>query len=249
LPRPSGVLKLENVVFAYPGTKQHQIESISGQLGPNGLHAIVGANGSGKSTLLKLLRGLYTPLTGRVLLDGADLSQFGQKDLSRWVGYLPQQVQLISGSVRDNMTLSDLHVSDEQIVQASTLACAHDFLIDLPDGYGTQVGEGGMRFSGGQRKRIAITQVLLHDPAVLLLDEPTSDLDREAELSFIGTLKELARDHTVIVVTHSPALLVQCNGILVMDKGRLAAAGPAAQILPKLGIPVAAVPSGVRHAA
>lgn len=249
LPRPRGLLTLEGVSFAYPGSKQSQIDKLSGQLGPYGLHAIVGANGSGKSTLLKLLRGLYPPAEGRVLLDGADLAQFSHAELSRWVGYLPQQVQLISGTVRDNIALSDAGVSDEKLLAASTLACAHDFLVDLPDGYGTEVGEGGQRFSGGQRKRIAIAQVLLHDPAILLLDEPTADLDRAAELAFIATLKRLSADHTVIVVTHSPAVLVQCNGILVLDRGRMAAAGPAAQILPKLGFPPPMADTGARHAA
>lgn len=247
LPRPQGVIKLENAGFSYPGSNAKQIDNISGQLGPYGLHAVVGANGSGKSTLLKLLRGLYVPQSGRVLLDGADMIQFSQKDLSRWIGYLPQQIQLVSGSVKDNLTLSDHDVSDEQMVSAARLSCAHDFIVDLPDGYGTQVGDGGQRFSGGQRKRIAIAQVLMHDPAVLLLDEPTSDLDSVAEQAFITTLKNLARDHTVIVVTHSPAVLRHCNGILVLDKGKMVAAGPAATILPKLGL---AVPEAeVSHAA
>jgi ATP-binding cassette subfamily C protein LapB len=236
LPRPKGVLRMEEVEFSYPESSAPQIHQVSGQIGPNGLHAIVGSNGSGKTTLLKLLRGLYVPSKGRIVLDGADLKQFSQKDLSRWIGYLPQQIHLVSGTVRDNLTLSSLDASDEQIVRATTLACAHGFLVDLPDGYGTQVGEGGMRFSGGQRKRIAIAQVLLHDPAILLLDEPTSDLDRDAEQAFIGTLRELARDHTVIVVTHSPAILAHCNGLIVMDKGRIVAAGPASQLLPSLGM-------------
>lgn len=249
LARPQGTLRLEGVEFSYPGSSVPQIREVSGQIGPNGLHAIVGANGSGKTTLLKLLRGLYTPSEGRVLLDGADLTQFAQHDLARWVGYLPQQVQLVSGTVRDNLTLSHPEATDEQIVRAATRACAHAFLLDLPDGYGTQVGEGGMRFSGGQRKRIAIAQVLLHDPAILLLDEPTSDLDREAEQAFIGTLRELAQDHTVVVVTHSPAILMHCNGIIVMDKGRIAAAGPASQVLPKLGLPLAPVRTEVPRAA
>jgi ATP-binding cassette subfamily C protein LapB len=108
-------------------------------------------------------------------------------------------------------------------------------VLDLPDGYATEVGEGGSRFSGGERKRIAIAQVLLRDPPVLLMDEPTADLDHQAEQAFLVTLRELAKDHTVIVVTHSMAVLSQCNGILVLDKGQLKAAGPARQILPSLG--------------
>lgn len=248
LPLPQGALRLEQLVFAYPGSKAPQIDGVSGQFGPNGLHAIVGANGSGKSTLLKLMRGLYAPLDGRVLLDGADLAQFAHSDLSRWIGYLPQQVSLVSGTVRDNLLMAKFNATDEEILRATQLACAHDFLLDLPDGYGTQVAEGGSRFSGGQRKRIAIAQTLLNDPRILLLDEPTSDLDSAAEKAFVATLKELARDHTVVVVTHSPALLLQCNGIVVMDRGKVVAAGPAVQILPKLGLSPVLVDKELQHA-
>lgn len=235
LPRPQGTLTLDKASFRYPGTEHDQIQPLAGQLGPYGLHAIVGANGSGKTTLLKLLRGLYRCNTGRVLIDGADIAQFAQADLAAWIGYLPQQVQLISGSVRDNIVLSDPAASDEAIVAAARLSHAHDFVVDLPDGYDTEVGDAGGRFSGGEKKRIAIAQVLLRNPPILLLDEPTSDLDRETELAFCQTLRELAVDHTVVVVTHSPALLAHCNGILVLDRGRLAAAGPAGDILPQLG--------------
>lgn len=238
LPRPQGSLLLENVSFRYPRSEHDQLQALSGQLGPGGLHAIVGANGSGKTTLLKLLRGLYPPSVGRILLDGADLKQFAQADLARWVGYLPQQPTLISGSVRDNILLGDPAAGDEQIILAAERAGAHGFIVQLPDGYATEVGEGGGRFSGGERKRIAIAQVLLRDPPVLLLDEPTADLDREAEQTFIATLRALAAERTIIVVTHSPALLLQCNGIVVLEHGRLAAAGPASAILPRFGLPV-----------
>jgi ATP-binding cassette subfamily C protein LapB len=235
LPRPQGTFQIDAATFHYPRSQHDQLHAISGQLGPFGLHAIVGANGSGKTTLLKLLRGLYAPASGRVLLDGADIAQFSQQDLARWIGYLPQQVQLISGTVRENITLADPHISDEHVIAAAKRACAHDFVLNLPDGYATEVGESGGRFSGGERKRIAIAQVLLRDPPVLLLDEPTADLDQQTELAFIATLRELAKDHTVIVVTHSMAVLSQCNGILVLDKGQLKAAGPARHILPSLG--------------
>lgn len=251
LPRPAGAIRLEQLLFAYPGAKAPQIDQVSGQFGPNGLHAIVGANGSGKTTLLKLMRGLYAPAEGRVLLDGADLAQFSHGDLSRWIGYLPQQVTLVAGSVRDNLLTAKPDASDDEILRATQRACAHEFLLDLPDGYGTQVSEGGQRFSGGQRKRIAIAQTLLNDPPILLFDEPTSDLDRQAEQTFTATLKALSVDHTVVVVTHSPSLLMQCNGIVVMDKGKVAAAGSAAQILPKLGLAVTPVSQEkeLKHAA
>lgn len=236
MPRPLGVLLIEKASFRYPNSEFEQLQGIHGQIGPHGLHAVVGANGSGKTTLLKLLRGLYAPASGRILLDGADLSQFSQSDLAKWIGYLPQHVELLSGTVRDNIALSAPAIDDEAILRAARQASAHDFIIDLPDGYDTEVGDNGSRFSGGERKRIAIAQVLLREPSVLLLDEPTAELDRNAELSFIRTMKELARTRTVVVVSHSISLLTQCNGIIVLEKGRIAFAGPAGQILPKLGI-------------
>ena len=236
LPRPQGVIRLEGVSFTYPGSEHPQLHPVSGEIGPFGLHAIVGPNGSGKTTLLKLMRGLYAPGEGRVLIDGADIHQFTQAELAKRIGYLSQTAQLLSQSVRDNIALGNPEASDEQIIRAAQRACAHNFVIDLPDGYATQVGEGARRFSAGQTKRIAIAQALLNDPPVLLFDEPTAELDRDAEVQFVQTLRELAKDHTVIVVSHSPYLLSHCQGVMVLNNGKLLAAGPASQLLPKLGI-------------
>lgn len=245
IPRPAGALLMEKLQFRYPGMQHDQVDTLSGQFGPHGLHCIVGANGSGKSTVLKLLRGLYQPGDGRILLDGADLKQFGQRDLAQWIGLLPQQPRLVSGTIRHNIALGNDEVTDEQIILAAKRAGAYDFIVNLPDGFDTDVGEGGHRFSGGQRKRIAVAQTLLNDPPILLLDEPTSDLDTAAELNLVHVLRELAKDHTVVVVSHSPTLLSQANGILVMDRGRMLAAGPAHDLLPKLGLarPTATVAS------
>jgi ATP-binding cassette subfamily C protein LapB len=240
LPKPSGVLRLEGVSYTYPGSDKPQLQPVSGEIGPHGLHAIVGHNGSGKTTLLKLMRGLYAPSEGRVLLDGADLNQYSQRELSVHLGYLSQEVSLLSVSIRDNIALGRPDATDEEIVRAAQRAQAHEFIVDLPDGYGTQVGPTGRRFSAGQAKRIAIAQALLNDPPVLLLDEPTAELDRESEMRLLQVLKALAVDHTVVVVSHSPLLLSHCQGLMVMDKGKLLAAGPAANLLPKLGIQPAA---------
>lgn len=239
LSRPKGVMRMEEVAFKFPQSENLLIQPISGEIGPCGLHAIVGSNGSGKTTLLKILRGLYPPSEGRVLIDGADLHQFTQAELAQRIGYLSQTNQLMSMSIRDNIALANPDATDAQIILAAERSCAHTFIIDLPDGYGTQVGEGAQRFSAGQTKRIAIAQALLNDPPVLLLDEPTAELDRDSELRFVQTLKELAKERTVIVVTHSPFLLSHCNGIMVMNKGKLVAAGPATDILPKLGMNIA----------
>jgi ATP-binding cassette, subfamily C, bacterial LapB len=248
---PKGALQLENLSFKYPGSAADQINGISGHLGPNGIYAVVGNNGSGKSTLLKLLRGLYPPAAGRVLIDGVDMAQLGQKTLGYWIGYLPQQPRLLGGTIQQNIAMGASDPTDENIMQAARLAGAYDFIVDLPDGFDTDVGEGGGRFSGGQRKRIAIAQTLINNPPILLLDEPTSDLDTLAEKSLVDTLKTMGEHKTIVVVTHSPAVLHAAKGIVVMDRGRVIAAGPAHEILPKIGFspkrPDGAVQQEVSH--
>ena len=233
---PKGALQMEGLHFKYPGSEADQLGGISGHIGPKGIYAILGNNGSGKSTLLKVLRGLYPPSEGRVLVDGVDMAQLGQKTLSYWVGYLPQQPRLIGGTIKQNIAMGASDPTDEQILQAAKLAGAYDFIVDLPDGFDTDVGEGGSRFSGGQRKRIAIAQTLINDAPILLLDEPTSDLDSMAERSMVESLKSMSEHKTIVVVTHSPAVLNAAKGIVVMDKGRVVTAGSAKDILPKLGI-------------
>ncbi len=236
LPDAQGVLRLDRVSFQYAGTESHQVQSISGQIGPYGLHGVVGPNGSGKTTLLKLLRGLYAPTEGRVLLDDADLVQHSQGYLAQQIAYLAQDAHLLSISVRDNIALGKPDATDEEIVRAAQLAGAHSFLIDSPDGYGTLIGPEGRRFSVGQTKRILIAQALVSDAPVILLDEPTSELDHETELKLIMSLRELAQRKTIVVVSHSHLMLGHCQGLMVMKDGKLIAAGAAAALLPKLGI-------------
>lgn len=233
---PNGALQMDGLYFKYPGSEANQLVAISGHIGPKGIYAVVGSNGSGKSTLLKILRGLYPPSEGRVLVDGVDMAQLGQKTLSEWIGYLPQQPRLMGGTIQQNIAMGSSGSTDAQILQAAKLAGAYDFIVDLPDGFDTDVGEGGNRFSGGQRKRIAIAQTLINDAPILLLDEPTSDLDSMAELALVETLKSMSDFKTIVVVTHSPAVLQAAKGIVVMDKGRVVTAGGAKEILPKMGI-------------
>ncbi len=194
----------------------------------------MGRNGSGKTTLLKVLQGLYKPSTGRVLLDGADIAQFTRGELADWIGYVPQESVLFEGSVRDNITHRRPDSDDEEIIRAATAAGVHHFIIDLPDGYATEIGEAGRRLSGGQRQRISVARALVGDPPVLLLDEPSSNLDRQAEQELRDTITELGRQRTVIVVTHSPILLASCDNLVALDKGKIALAGPAKEILPRL---------------
>ena len=234
LPRPKGAVKLEKLFFNYKVDGQPVIDGIDGSIGPGGLHGIIGANGSGKTTLLKLIRGIYTPASGRVLLDEADLAQFTQRQLADWIGYLPQECTLFAGSIRDNIAIAHPDADDEAVVAAAELAKAHQYIVDLPDGYDTPLTEGGQGLSTGQRQRIAVARAFMSHPPVLLLDEPSSNLDKEAEQGLAETLREYSRENTAMVVTHSPSLLAACDSILVLEKGRVVMAGPAGQVLAKL---------------
>ncbi|HEX4878421.1 MAG TPA: peptidase domain-containing ABC transporter [Limnobacter sp.] len=218
LPMPSGALRLENVSYQHVGAQKEVVKLVSAQIGPRGIYGLAGDNGAGKSTLLKLLRGLYEPQSGRVLLDEYDLSQFSRQELSKWIGFLPQTSQLFEGTIVENLRRSNPDASDEQILLAAKRSGAHEFIAKLPDGYMTQVGEGGNRLSGGQRRRVAITQAFLSDAPVLLLDEPTNDLDFAAETHLMAVFKSLATVKTIVMVTHSVRLMSICDKIIYLDK-------------------------------
>ncbi len=234
LERPRGEIKVENLTFGYNENAKPVVDSVSINIHAGGVHALVGRNGSGKTTLLKMIQGLYTPTNGRVLLDGADIAQFTRAELATWMGYVPQETVLFAGTVRDNIVHRFPNASDEQIIESATAAGVHHFIIDLPDGYASDIGEAGRRLSGGQRQRIAIARALIGNPAVLLLDEPSASLDRQAEQELRKTLVDIGRTRTVIIVTHSPILLAACDDLVALDKGKVALAGPSREILPKL---------------
>lgn len=234
LGRPKGQIRLEAVTFAYDGRGAPVLDGIDGRIGPGGLYGVIGRNGCGKTTLLKLIAGLYAPQDGRVLLDEADIKQFARRDLARWIAYLPQECVLFAGTIRDNIAIADPGATDEQVIAAAERALAHQYIIDQPDGYATTLAEAGGRLSGGLRQRIALARTFLGTPPVLLLDEPTSDLDNDAERALAQALRELARTSTIVAVTHSPALLNACDSILVLDGGRVAMAGPTREVMQRL---------------
>ncbi len=234
LERPNGEIVIENVNFSYYEGGIPVVNGVDLKITAAGMHALVGRNGSGKTTLLKLIQGLYVPSSGRVLLDGADISQFTRAEMAGWMGYVPQEPILFAGTVRDNIVNRKPDATDEEVLKAARESGVHQFIIDLPDGYATEIGEAGRRLSGGQRQRISIARALVGDPPVVLLDEPSSSLDRQAEQELRKTLVEIAKDRTIMVVTHSPILLSACDYLAALDKGRVALAGPAKDILPRL---------------
>lgn len=232
--RPKGELTLEHVSYSYRKDTPPAIREVAFKVGPGHVVGIVGRNGCGKTTLVKVLLGLYAPDKGRVLLDDADIKQFSRTELSQWIGYVPQECFLFSGTIKQNIAKAHPDASDEQILAAAKLSGADQFVINLPDGYDTQIGEAGYMLSGGQRQRIAIARALLCNPPVLLLDEVSNHLDSEAERALIGSLQQLKENRCIILVTHSPSLLKSCDRIVVMDKGLVAMAGPADEIMSRI---------------
>ncbi|MGQ0663030.1 MAG: peptidase domain-containing ABC transporter [Pseudomonadota bacterium] len=235
--RPKGEIVLERATFRYGKEQRPAVDNVSLKIPAGGMYGLVGRNGSGKTTLLKLMQGLYVPDSGRVLLDGADIAQYTRNELAHWVGYEPQECVLFMGTIRDNIARARPQASDEEVVRAAERAGAHPFIVDLPDGYASQIGEAGGRLSGGQRQRLTIARALVSDPAVLLLDEPTAFLDRYAEQDLKTVLVELAQSRTVVVVTHSAALLQACTAIVALEGGKVLLAGPTAEVLPRLARP------------
>ncbi|MEO1091529.1 MAG: ATP-binding cassette domain-containing protein [Pseudomonadota bacterium] len=234
LPRPVGRLRAEALGFAYHGASAPVLENVGFSLAPGGLHVVTGANGSGKTTLLKLLQGLYAPTTGRVFVDDTDLAQLGRDTLVRWLGYAPQEPQLLGTTVTEAIRIADPDADDVRVLVAARRAGVDTWARQLPDGYATPIGEGGRRLSMGRRQSLALARVLLRDPPILLLDEPSAHLDAEAEARLLDELVALAERRTVLVVAHAPAFLERAASIMVLDQGRMVLAGPGGDVRVRL---------------
>ena len=234
LPLISGAIKFENVDFSFSGQKRN-LSHINFSISPGTFVGIVGQSGSGKSTLTKLLTRLYEPSSGKIYIDGYDISKVELYSLRRQVGIVPQDPLLFAGSVTDNLTLINPDSSSDEIIAATKLACAHDFIMDLPGGYRTNVGERGSMLSGGQRQRLAIARTLLAAPSLLVMDEATSALDYKTEKEVCDNLMSHLIGKTVLFVTHRLAALVNADIILVMDEGALVESGTHQELMDMKG--------------
>lgn len=243
LPRPRGLFKLEQVSFQYPNGHV-ALDQVSLQIGPGGIHAIVGRNGAGKSTLAKLLSGLYTPTQGRISIDEYDMAQFSRGDLGPWVGCLAQQTYWFEGPIIESLRMVNPDADSSHIVVACQLSGAHSFISRLPNGYQTVLGEGGAGISAGELRKLSLAQLFLRNPSVLVLDEPSNDLDFESETALLRTLRQIAQKHTVIVVTHSPRVASLANHIYhVRGDGKVDHGSPQ-EMLPELfGVPQGSKPA------
>ena len=197
--------------------------------------ALVGTSGSGKSTLTKLVARLYPPETGRVLVDGIDISKVELYSLRRQLGIVPQDTVLFDGSVEENIALTNPDATTEEIIQAATVAAAHDFIMDLPAGYATQVGERGSGLSGGQRQRIAIARTILQRPNMLIMDEATSALDYQTERVVSENLMESLRGSTVLFITHRLSSITNADLIICMGQGTVLETGTHRELMASNG--------------
>lgn len=198
--------------------------------------AIVGSTGSGKSTLVKLLLRFYEVENGKITLDGIDLQQLNLRDLRRCIGLVSQDVFLFHGTVAENIAYGTFSASNEDIIMAAKIAEAHDFIMNLPQGYETIVGEMGQKLSGGQRQRIAIARAVLKDPPILILDEATSAVDNEPEAAIQRSLERITVNRTTIAIAHRLSTIRNADCIYVMEHGKLVEAGTHEQLLDKNGI-------------
>jgi ABC-type protease/lipase transport system fused ATPase/permease subunit len=207
LPVPAGHLTLDRVVFGIKGRERPVIAGISFELAAGQSLGIIGPSASGKSTLARLIIGVWEPAMGTVRIDGADLATWPRERIGPFIGYLPQNVELFSGTVADNIARMGA-VDSEAVVEAAKLARAHEMILRLPEGYDTPVGEDGALLAGGQRQRIGLARALYGEPRLVVLDEPTAHLDGEGEEALALALRDLkARRVTTILITHRPSLL------------------------------------------
>jgi PrtD family type I secretion system ABC transporter len=234
LPRPEGRLTTENLSYRPQGAETQVLANIVFTLAPGEALAIVGPSAAGKSTLARLLTGVWAPSTGRVRLDGVDMSYWPREELGPHIGYVPQDVELFDGSVADNIARLD-KVDSEAVVAAASRANAHEMILSLPQGYETQVGEHGARLSPGQRQRVALARALYGNPQLVVLDEPNSNLDGAGEVALAQAMSSLrSAGVTTVVVTHRPSLIAHVDKIMVLGAGRIQQFGPASEVMKEM---------------
>jgi subfamily B ATP-binding cassette protein HlyB/CyaB len=221
LPAIKGEITFEHVTFRYRPDSPTVLHDISFDIPAGQIVGMVGPSGSGKSTLTKLVQRFHAPEAGHVLIDGIDLGVVDVSWLRRQIGVVLQENLLFNRSIRDNIAFAEPGLPIEQVMHAAKLAGAHDFILELPQGYDAIVGERGASFSGGQRQRIAIARALITNPRILILDEATSALDYESERVIHQNMRSIAQGRTVIIIAHRLSAVRQCHRILALEKGRI----------------------------
>ncbi len=229
-----GAIEFRGVDFTYPNQQNLALKGINLSIRPGEKVGIIGRSGSGKSSLAKLVVGLYEADAGSLLVDGVDIRQIDVSELRHNIGYVAQDIQLLAGTLRDNLVSGARYVEDEMVLQAAELAGVHEFARLHPKGYELQVGERGQNLSGGQRQNVALARALLLNPQILLLDEPTAAMDNTGEERLKQRLQAVIENKTVVLVTHRASLLTLVDRLIVVDRGQIVADGPKAAVMDAL---------------
>jgi subfamily B ATP-binding cassette protein HlyB/CyaB len=235
LPPIRGDVAVDAVTFRYRVDGQPVLREVSLSIPAGQVLGIVGSSGSGKSTLAKLIQRLYVPEAGRVLVDGVDLAMVDPAWLRRQIGVVLQENVLFNRTARENIALGDPGMSMERVIAAAQLAGAHEFILQLPEGYETVIGERGASLSGGQRQRVAIARALVGNPRILIFDEATSALDYESEAAIQANMRSITHGRTVILIAHRLSTLRDADRIVVIERGQLIEDGAHASLLQRGG--------------
>lgn len=236
LPKPKAKLRVKNLTVTIPNSDKMTLVGVSFAVEPGEVLGVLGKSASGKTTLTKALTNIYQPATGSIKLGGADLFQWSSNSLGQYIGYLPQDISLLSGTVAENIARMASGAHSVKIISAAKSAGAHEMILGLPDGYETQIGDGGSSLSGGQRQRIGLARALFGDPVMIVLDEPNSHLDADGELALVSTIKSLKEQNKcVIIAAHRPNVVSVCDKILILENGRVNAFGPREEFFAGMG--------------
>jgi ATP-binding cassette subfamily C protein len=235
LPKPEGRLTVDRLLYLPPGSKEPVLNGVSFELQPGESLAIVGPTGSGKSTLARILVGCLYPTAGKVRLDGTELRNWDRRQFGEYVGYLPQEVELFPGTIKENVCRMRDDLPDEKIYEAALLTDVHEMITHLPSGYETVMERSGAPLSGGQKQRIALARAFFSEPSLVVLDEPNSNLDATGEQALTDTLQRAKEKRvTVVIVTQRPAVLNSMDKLLILRAGRMEAFGPPSEVLVRL---------------
>ena len=234
LPAPTGRLAVENVTYLLPQDRRPILRNVSLVVEPGEAVAVVGPSAGGKSTLCRLLVGTAMPSSGQIRIDGSQIDHWDPDQLGQFIGYLPQDVELFAGSIRENIARMG-EVDDQAVVEAARMAHAHDLIQHLPQGYETPIGDGGAGLSGGQRQRIGLARAVYGNPRLIILDEPNANLDQAGESALAATLYELKQQGmALVIVGHRPSTLAQADKIVLLKDGRVELFGPREQVMQTL---------------
>lgn len=234
LPPPTGALTVRNLIAGPPGTNKQILKGVTFAASPGDVVAVIGPSAAGKTTLARLITGIWPPLAGEVRLDGVEVSTWDKAELGPYIGYLPQDIELLDGTVAQNIARFG-EIDSEKVVKAARATGIHEMVLQFPEGYDTPVGEGGLFLSGGQKQRIALARAIYDAPVLFVLDEPNSNLDEAGIAALLQTLVTLKTEKkTVFVITHNPAILSVVDKVLLLVSGTVQAYGPRDDVLTRL---------------